>query len=254
MNTKNYVETNSDFLIKTNYIYPPKNTQIFEEYFLNRFLLENPKTNRIYLPIQWTSYYHSKKINLNGLQNFLYDLPKNEKYFTIVQWDDNIMNDVNHLDLKIFAQGGNGLYKDKSYAIPLNCVFTSVNSLKKDIFASFVGAISGRHKIREELRNMYGLNDKYFISEGINYEKFREIMSRTLFSLCPRGYGQTSFRIFESLKSGSIPVYIYDEPFMPFKNEFNFDDIHPDYIIMESLYGGKTHEDKDSNINVITPF
>jgi hypothetical protein len=141
MNTKNYVETNSDFLIKTNYIYPPKNTQIFEEYFLNRFLLENPKTNRIYLPIQWTSYYHSKKINLNGLQNFLYDLPKNEKYFTIVQWDDNIMNDVNHLDLKIFAQGGNGLYKDKSYAIPLNCVFTSVNSLKKDIFASFRSVI-----------------------------------------------------------------------------------------------------------------
>lgn len=34
-------------------------------------------------------------------------------------------------------------------------------------------------------------------------------------------------------------------------NEFEFSDIGPDYIIMESLYGGKTHEDKDSNINII---
>lgn len=34
-------------------------------------------------------------------------------------------------------------------------------------------------------------------------------------------------------------------------NEFEFNNIEPDYIIMESLYGGKTHEDKDTNINII---
>jgi hypothetical protein len=50
-------------------------------------------------------------------------------------------------------------------------------------------------------------------------------MSKSLFSLCPRGYGQTSFRICEALQSNSIPVYIYDEPLIPFKEEFDFSSI-----------------------------
>jgi metallo-beta-lactamase family protein len=33
--------------------------------------------------------------------------------------------------------------------------------------------------------------------------------------------------------------------------EFNFENISPDYIIMESLYGGKIHENKDENISVL---
>ena len=50
-------------------------------------------------------------------------------------------------------------------------------------------------------------------------------MERSVFSLCPRGYGATSFRICESLQQGSIPVYIYDKDWTPWYDEFNFEDI-----------------------------
>jgi len=42
--------------------------------------------------------------------------------------------------------------------------------------------------------------------------------------LCPRGYGATSFRICESLQHGSIPVYISDEPWIPFNDMLDFND------------------------------
>jgi len=45
-----------------------------------------------------------------------------------------------------------------------------------------------------------------------------------VFSLCPRGYGKTSFRINESLNLGAIPVYIYDEPWIPFEDELDFNE------------------------------
>jgi hypothetical protein len=49
-------------------------------------------------------------------------------------------------------------------------------------------------------------------------------MSRSIFSLCPRGYGATSFRICESLQHGSIPVYISDKPWIPFNDIIDFND------------------------------
>ena len=36
-------------------------------------------------------------------------------------------------------------------------------------------------------------------------------MRDSLFSLCPRGYGPTSFRLYESIQLGSIPVYIAED-------------------------------------------
>ena len=37
------------------------------------------------------------------------------------------------------------------------------------------------------------------------------LVAQSLFLLSPRGNGATSFRIFEALEHGSIPVYIFDD-------------------------------------------
>jgi hypothetical protein len=50
-------------------------------------------------------------------------------------------------------------------------------------------------------------------------------MERSIFTLCPRGYGATSFRICEALQHGSIPIYVYDKPWIPWKDEFDFNKI-----------------------------
>ena len=36
---------------------------------------------------------------------------------------------------------------------------------------------------------------------------FKQIMSKSYFSICPRGYVSTSFRLYESIQAGIVPVY-----------------------------------------------
>ncbi len=227
-----------DFTIATNHIYPPGNFEIFEEYFYKRFMNESFDLEYCYLPVQWTSYYISKDYCNNSLfelQIFLDLLPRSLKYFTVVQWDDGIVNDLSDLDLLVFSSGGKG-----SYPIPLISQPYLLKNSHKDIFCSFMGSIKGRHKIREKIEELYSFDDLFFISEKENFESFTEIMSKSLFSLCPRGYGKTSFRICEALSMGSIPVYIYDDPWIPFYDLVPFE-----------TYGVLIHESELKNLKKI---
>lgn len=219
-----YVTEN--LIIKTNHEYPPHNLMVFEEYFYKRYIEDKPFTSRTYLPIQWTSCYLARNckkdsdgvyIGLIDIQNFLDALPRDKKYFTIVQYDDGILNDLSGFDIYKFASGGIG-----DYPIPLICMPYKKINKDRDIFASFVGTIKGRHPVREKMYFNTKDRSDYHISELVNFDCFKDIMERSVFSLCPRGYGKTSFRINESLNLGSIPVYIYDDPWIPFFDEIDF--------------------------------
>jgi hypothetical protein len=52
--------------------------------------------------------------------------------------------------------------------------------------------------------------------------RFVELMCRSVFALCPRGYGRTSYRMYEAMQLGCIPVYIYDEPWLPYTDELDW--------------------------------
>ena len=51
---------------------------------------------------------------------------------------------------------------------------------------------------------------------------YAEIMERSVFSLAPRGYGKTSFRLYEAFQMGSIPIYIFDDPWIPFTDKIDW--------------------------------
>jgi hypothetical protein len=51
-------------------------------------------------------------------------------------------------------------------------------------------------------------------------KEYCNILARSVFALCPRGYGRSSFRIQESIQQGAIPVYISDEFVLPYNEEF----------------------------------
>ena len=58
-----------------------------------------------------------------------------------------------------------------------------------------------------------------------------------MFTLCPRGYGAQSFRTYEAIQLGSVPVYIHDDNlWLPFNDRIPWDDfcvvIHIDEIDM----------------------
>jgi hypothetical protein len=211
------------FDISTNHENPPKNIMIFEEYFGKYISLNKPKLKREYLPIYWTNYYISKNYgqdDTSDLQRYLDSLDRSKRYFTIVQWDDGILNKIHDLDLLIFSSGGMG-----DYPIPLNSYFycnaPNISIEKRRFLCSFVGAIYGRHSVREIMTNE--LKDKpnvVITDKRYDYNSYLNIMNQTVFSLCPRGYGKTSFRIYEALMCHSIPVYIYDHPWVPYFDNF----------------------------------
>ena len=49
-------------------------------------------------------------------------------------------------------------------------------------------------------------------------------MRNSIFSLCPRGFGPTSFRLYEAIQMGTIPVYIAEknEHILPFANKIDW--------------------------------
>lgn len=231
----NMLET--PFMVKTNHEYPPNNKTIFEEYFYNWFIGNKPLTNKIYLPIFWTNYYISKGYatqDISEINIFLDSIDKNKEYFTIIQWDDGIVNPFSYSNIYVFGQGGGGGKSSEQsfngtigdYPIPLNCESNpNIKAQNKDIFASFIGVIYGRNNwIREKLHDNLKNKNGYLFENSISYDAFSNVMSRSIFSLCPRGYGATSFRICEALQHESIPVYISDKPWIPFNDIINFND------------------------------
>jgi hypothetical protein len=225
----NMLET--PFMVKTNHEYPPNNKIIFEEYFYNWFTENKVQTSKTYLPIFWTNYYISKDYaqqDISEINTFLDTLDKSKEYFTIIQWDDGIVNPFEYKNIYVFGQGGGGGRQGYigDYSIPLICQPNpNIKIQNKDIFASFIGVIYGRNNsIREKLHDNLKNKNGYLFENSISYDAFSSTMSRSVFSLCPRGYGATSFRICEALQHGSIPVYISDKPWIPFNNMIDFND------------------------------
>ena len=225
----NILET--PFMVKTNHEYPPNNKIIFEEYFYNWFIENKVQTSKTYLPIFWTNYYISKDYtqqDVSEINIFLDTLDKSKEYFTIIQWDDGIVNPFEYKNIYVFGQGGGGGKKGYigDYPVPLICQPNpNIKIENKDIFASFIGVIYGRNNsIREKLHDNLKNKNGYLFQNSISYDTFSNTMSRSIFSLCPRGYGATSFRICEALQHGSIPVYISDRPWVPFNDIIDFND------------------------------
>jgi len=192
------------------YRYASDNTEIFEDYFIRTFQQDGHE--RIFLPIAWSSYYRRAAYGkdqsmLLSLQKQLNALDRTKKYFTVITWDDGILNDVSHLDLQVFAACGNRI----DFPIPLLCQphHHRFHVTGRDIACSFVGSIS--HPIRNHIVNSLTGKKGYYIStRPHSMEQYCSILARSKYVLCPRGYGITSFRICEAVQYGCIPIYISD--------------------------------------------
>lgn len=196
--------------------YPPDNTIEFERWFYLNTKNDEIK-GRVYLPIFWTAYYVKNKYGKDKfaaqrLQIYLNKLDRSKKYFTIVQYDDGILQDISHLDLKIFSMGGGRV----DYPLPLICEphRHEFPGIEKDIFCSFIGTIT--HPIRAEIvRQLAGKEGFYISTKHHSLKEYCKILARSKYVLAPRGYGKTSFRIMEALQYGAHPVYISDEHVAP---------------------------------------
>lgn len=208
--------------------YPPYHQGLYlEDYFIKYWQDLEIECEREFIAVSWTSYYNNG-CDRNILQSYLNSLDKSKKYFVVCQHDD-APSEMLPPDTLIFSAGGN-IVKENIIPIPLVCFsLPKISSSKKDIFCSFVG--SSTHKIREKLYQKY--KDVFYFNQDTwqsqvssnKLNNFIEITSRSKFALAPRGYGPTSFRLYEIMQLNCVPVYVSDVHYIPWKDEIDWQNI-----------------------------
>ena len=214
-----------DFRNDSGIVYPPFSQMYFEKYFYNYMMTHpNPQLMERYIPIFWTENQISNfPASLQEKRQQCVDSFTNKKdvqYFAVVQHDDGITHTRLRQTL-VFGMGGVGhIPLPLTYENPT--LFESLRNTPKTIFCSFMGSLT--HPCRmASCRALHGkagvvLNVNGWTNQipESNQKKFIEIMSQSRFTLAPRGYGKSSFRMYEALNLQSIPVYVYDEQWLPY--------------------------------------
>jgi len=93
----------------------------------------------------------------------------------------------------------------------------------KEIFACFAGNIT--HPIRHRLVQSVSGRRGYLQVTGLDYDQYRQTLSKSVFGLCPRGAGLSSYRFFECLHVNTIPVLFADDVILPYSDEINYEDM-----------------------------
>lgn len=212
-------------------VYPPYHTgEYLEEYFFSWYQKNTINTDRKYIDVFWTNLY-CNAANGNvapvNIQNEINQLDKNGSYFTVCQHDDGPLENLPE-DTFIFSAGGNRT-KGKIIPIPLICSpFGYLVNERKEIFCSFVGSLT--HPIRNATIQRWA-SDPDFVVVAQNWMAtvpqknlalFKTLCSKSKFTLCPRGYGKTSFRLYEAIQLGSVPVYVSDDHYLPWTDELDW--------------------------------
>jgi len=217
--------------------YPPYHTgKYLEEYFFKRWNEENVQTDRQYIDVFWTNNFCNSMFAGQQYENVQEQLDSvlssNGKYFTVSQFDDGPFEKFPE-DTLIFSAGGNR-EGDNIIPIPLICGSIPkelIPNKEKTILASFVGS-RDTHPIRMDMCNHLSGKEGYEISAGNwsttvpmdNFKKFLDITCSSKFGLAPRGYGKSSFRMYEILQLGTVPVYISDVHYLPWTDELDWND------------------------------
>ena len=187
--------------------------------------------NLTYIPILWHEHFHSwahgkrQCPRRDSIQPEV-DLKFSDariRYFTISQSDNGLYSGPNKgyeetfhamLPSNVLVFGANGW---GDVVVPLaSDPHISENShapaIEKLWLASFVGRIT--NQIRVWLDELYTempgfmiVSQDFMMSSNFS-DGFRELVSTSVFSLCPEGNGPASFRPFEAMQLGSVPVLI----------------------------------------------
>lgn len=229
------LEVPNSFLPAMPIQYPPHqgNNPMIEhrcfDYFMANY--SKIKSDYIYLPIQWTAFHL-----LNGYgqvveplvdyyRNVIQQYP-NEKFFTVVQYDGGTLVGLDNCT--VFASSGsfNSSIGNNSEYLPIPLLCDPHDYTLKET-KKYKVVFCGRrtHDLREVMFNQFSSIDGYKMYDnstmaisGDQVEIFRGLITDSIFGLCPRGYGPASFRMYETMQMGCIPIYVSDEFWLPFED------------------------------------
>ena len=221
--------------------YPPYHEgDYLEEYFVKKFKEYGGAATRYLIPVNWTAVFNYKVKEGLGPGTPNHDLRKSlfqsiselnpeMAYFTVSTHDDAPQG-VFPENTMHFLAGGNSKTYPQVHIPLISSGFKQVNDYQKMIFCSFVGSTTNpiRNATLQHLSGQPG-----FFIKAYNWEpeisndkasEFKNVMEQSRFALCPRGYGATSYRMYEAIQLGSIPVYVSDKHLLPWANELDWSD------------------------------
>lgn len=217
--------------------YPEDNHTPFEEWYFDNYDFQDGE--REYLPIFWTGYYvranfGKDKRKMDDLQQYLNKLDRSKKYYMIIQYDNGLLHDVSHLDIKVFSMSGGRT----DYPLPLISQKHEYRhtDVPKNFFLNFQGQLT--HPIRKEIiAPLMRIPECFISTHKATLYDYTWALQNSIFTLAPRGFGPTSFRIQEALQYGSIPVYISDEWVIPHNIPFT------DYgVLIDAQDANRVHD------------
>ncbi len=226
----NIQEVPDEFLNTSIIPYPVHNkSHNVEKLFFDAFK-KNKKysSNLTYLPVQWTNYLVKNNYgeNISSLENYCNKLNNNNKYFTVVQYAGGPLVELDNSI--VFSSGGifNTTPSPNLSYIPIPLITDKHVSLIKRKRKYEIGYIGrNTHDVRKNLENILSKKSRNKIinlkSDGVlkkDSRYFKKLLTQSIFSLCPRGFGPTSFRLYESLQLGAIPIYVSDKFHLPYEN------------------------------------
>ena len=228
---QNLIKYNT-FYEPCSFTYPPfKNGKYMEEYFFDHMQkngLTLDKHGRKYIPAFWTNFqvnssFSNPFIRHNmqmALVQYVQENPSPSGYFVVVQHDDGCLLPLPHNTL-VYSGGGTGnimlplIYEDVTNTLSRT---PKLSFQEKTILCSFVG--NDTHKVRTKMTEVlsglpgFQLGTKKEWTTTVPQDKqtdFIETTRKSKFALAPRGYGRSSFRFYEILKLGTVPIYIWDD-------------------------------------------
>jgi len=216
------------------FIYPQENINygIEQDFFLylhkNKDLLTvTPSAADFhYLPIFWTRWHLNHNYGKDGINELQKEVNSSiideNKTFTICQYDDGPLVRIGKT-----IQFLSSRKTKKGIDIPLlrNKLQKPLFKPKKKYLASFIGRISN-HPLRKEMQADLSDSKEVYIQDGIvDTKKYINNILSSYICLSPRGYGGGSFRFYESMQLGVVPLLIGDIDTRPFKRFINWDNI-----------------------------
>jgi hypothetical protein len=254
------LELGKQFRPATSITYPPfKNGKYLEEYFYDYALLHKDEieSDRVYIPIFWTNLQnHPGFTNQRANYEFLLSralakMPTTTKYFTVVQHDDGPQLKVSG-DVLIFGACSGQIPLPLIYQDENNTLLNTPRPENKTLLASFIG--SNTHPLRMKIKDAFINKADVFLGiQGLwtpvvtenQAELFIHKTLESKFCLAPRGYGRSSFRFFEAMLLGTIPVYFWDDrEWLPYEDILDYSkfsvsiyekDISKAYDILKSI-------------------
>ena len=197
-----------------------------ENAFFKEWSKLKPRLTRVYIPVAWTDCMHTNRLKA-AMQEVLTNLKPQFKYFTVLQADLGFNHDQlsltvpSNIDFILFSSGGDSPPLN-TVPVPLLKEELKPAGFGKTISVSFQASVH-THPIRQAIYDQF--NDVYLFLGG-ECNNWKMISESSNMSFCPRGFGTTSFRMFETLQLGTIPLYVWQhEKWLPFQeiidwNEF----------------------------------